>query len=116
MPANKAETMPTRNMPSKTPAPPIERNPPYFLIFLKFKMSAPKSVPRVPDIKAQIAGNWGNRIIAKIAEKIGGKKAGKEIPLPGTTLANNFETRTIKIVAMIIGFKLKSNSQLKNKK
>jgi len=76
--------MPTKKMPSKTPAPPIEIKPGLsFWAFLIFKMSAPIKAPKTPETKAQGAANPGAKIKAKIAEKIGGTKKGKVIPLPG---------------------------------
>jgi len=45
---------PTKNIPSNTPAPPIETIPKdAFLIFGKFIKSAPISVPKTPEIKAR---------------------------------------------------------------
>ena len=82
----KAETIPVRNIPSKTPAPPIETNPPKLRIFLRFNKSAPINVPKTPEIKAQGAVKLGIRIKEKITENKGGIKMGKVIPLPGTIL------------------------------
>ena len=52
----------------------------------------------------------------KIAEKIGGIKAGMEIPLSGKTLAKDLQTTIIKRVATKTGSKLKLPLQPKNKK
>ena len=114
--ASRAEIIPTKNIPSNTPAPPMEINPPNFQALFKFKISAPISTPKVPEIKAAGAENAGARIIAKMAENTGGMMAGKEIPLPGTTLARNFEITIIKRVAIKIGFNSKPNFKVKNRK
>ncbi len=98
--------IPIRNMPSKTPAPPIESNPgPNFLALCKFKISAPIKVPKTPEIKAQGAANSGAKIIAKRTANKGGIKAGIAMPRPGTGLEKNFETKTIKRVAIKTGSK-----------
>lgn len=98
--------MPTKNIPSKTPAPPIESVPgPNFLILCKFKMSAPISVPRTPEIKAVGAANSGANIIAKRTANNGGIKAEIPIPFPGMVLENSFEIITIKRVAIKTGSK-----------
>ena len=101
------EIIPTKNIPSKTPAPPIATNPPYFCPSPKNlgrdKISAPIKTPRTPEIKAQGVANSGAKIKAKIAEKIGGIKAGNEIPIPGIILAKNLQIIIIKIVAIKTG-------------
>ena len=98
--------MPTRKMPSNTPAPPIESNPgPNFLALCKFKISAPIKVPKTPEIKAQGAANSGAKIIAKRTANNGGIKAEIAIPLPGTGLERSFETKIIKRVAIKTGSK-----------
>jgi len=98
--------MPTKNIPSKTPAPPIESKPgPIFFAFLKFKISAPIKVPKTPETKAQGAINSGAKIQAKRTAKIGGIIAGIVIPLSGIGLAKILETRTIKKVAIKTGSK-----------
>ena len=44
--------IPTKNISSKTPAPPIEIKPGLdFLAFLKLRISAPINVPKTPDTK-----------------------------------------------------------------
>ena len=98
--------MPTKNMPSKTPAPPIESNPgPNFLALCKFRISAPIKVPKTPEIKAQGAANSGASIIAKRTANNGGIKAEIAIPLPGIGLERNFEIKIIKRVAIKTGSK-----------
>ena len=100
----RVETIAIKNIPSKTPAPPIEINPGFNLrAFLKFKISAPIKVPKTPDIKAQEAVNSGAKIKAKIRAKNGGRKNGIVIPLPGTILAKNFEDIAIKKTAIKTG-------------
>ena len=96
--------MPTKNMPSKTPAPPIESNPGLnFLALLKFKISAPIKVPKTPETKAQGAINSGAKIQAKRTANNGGIKAEIAMPLPGTALEKIFETKIIKRVAAKTG-------------
>lgn len=98
--------IPTKKMPSKTPAPPMESNPgPSFLALCKFRTSAPIKVPKTPDMKAVGAIKSGAKIQAKIRAKIGGITAGRAIPLPGTGLAKNLETKIIKITAIKTGSK-----------
>ena len=98
--------MPTKNIPSKTPAPPIENKPgSIFLAFLKFKISAPIKVPKTPETKAQGVINSGAKIQAKSKAKMGGTMAGRAIPLLGTGLAKNLQTRIIKIMAIKTGSK-----------
>jgi len=98
--------MPTRKMPSKTPAPPIENKPgPIFLALCKFKISAPIRVPKTPETKAQGAINSGANIKAKIKAKSGGIKVGKTIPMCGTGLANILQTKIIKTIAIKTGSK-----------
>ncbi len=83
--------IPIKNIPSKTPAPPIDSNPgPSLLAFLKFKISAPIKVPKTPEIKAQGAVNPGAKIKAKITAKSGGIKAKIVIPLPGKNREKSF--------------------------
>ena len=97
--------MPTKNIASKTPAPPIENKPgPIFFALFKFKISAPIKVPKTPEIKALGAINSGAKIQAKRTAKIGGINAEIVIPLPETGLEKNFETKTIKRVAIKTGF------------
>ncbi len=108
--------MPTKNIPSKTPAPPIDKDPLYFKAFLRFKISPPIKTPIVPAIKAQGAAKSGAKSSAKIAEKIGGSNAGILMPTPGTILAKNFETTTIKKVAIKTGVIANPDIQIKYKK
>ena len=85
----------------------METNPPNFWTLFKFRISAPINVPKTPEIKAVGAANSEVKIKAKIAEKIGGIKVGKETPpFPrkgGVILAKNLEIIIIKIVAIKIG-------------
>lgn len=98
--------MPTKKMPSKTPAPPIESNPgPNFLALCKFKTSAPIKVPKTPEIKAQGAINSGAKIQAKRTANKGGIKAEIPIPLPGIGLEKSLEIKIIKKVAIKTGSK-----------
>jgi len=98
--------IPTKNIPSKTPAPPIESKPgSNFFAFLKFKMSAPIKIPKTPEIKAEGAINSGAKIQAKKTAKIGGIMAEIAMPRPGIGLAKILEARTIKKVAIKTGFK-----------
>ena len=89
--------MPTKNMPSKTPAPPIEIIPGKdFLAFEIFKISPPIRVPRTPIVKAPGAINSEAKIKAKKTENKGGAKKGITIPLPGTIFATYFTNKDIR--------------------
>ena len=102
----RAETIPTKNIPSKTPAPPIDKIPgPNFLALGKFKISAPIKVPKTPEIKAVGAAKLGAKIKAKRRANKGGIKAGMPMPRPGIGRERNFEIITIKIVAIKTGLK-----------
>lgn len=99
--------MPTKNIPSNTPAPPMEINPGLSLMaFLKFRISAPIKVPKTPDIKAQAAEKPGAKIKENPRDKKGGIKAGITIPLSGTILAKNFIARAVKKTAPKTGCQL----------
>ncbi len=100
----RAEIIPIRNIPSKTPAPPIDKSPgPNFLALCKFKISAPIKVPKTPEIKAVGAANSGAKIMAKRTAKSGGIKAEIPIPLPGITLEKILAIKIIKKVAVKTG-------------
>jgi len=104
-------------MPSKTPAPPIEIIPgETFLIFPRFKRSPPIKVPQTPEIKAQEAAYSGAKNKANKAEKIGGIKGEITIPLPGTTLDKNLQTKINKKTDNKTGSKSNPFFQIRNKR
>jgi len=104
-------------MPSKTPAPPIEIIPgETFLTLPKFKISPPIKVPQTPEIKAQEAAYSGVKAKASKTEKIGGIKGEMTIPLPGTTLDKNLQTKINKKTDNKTGSKSNPFRQIRKKR
>jgi hypothetical protein len=107
--------MPIKNIPSKTPAPPMDMKPELMLwILFILSKSAPINTPNTPETKAQGAAKSGANAKAKIAEKMGGIIAVSN-PFLGS-IWKKIRNYYIKTVAISTGFKEKSFKIISTKK